>query len=73
MTQDELQEFSSSGSFTLRGSAKLWAGVSGDMPIEQVFMRAMYTSEALTRGRGLTDSVLSRWTPPSTCHRPLTS
>ena len=61
MTQDEFQEFSSSGSFTIRCSSKLWAGVWNDMTIEQVLMRAMKTSGGLTRGRGLTDSVLSRW------------
>ena len=31
------------------------------MTIEQVLMRSMKTSGGLTRGRGLTDSVLSRW------------
>ena len=63
MTEDEFQEFSSSGSFTIRRSDKLWAGVWSDMTIEQVLMRAMKTSGGLTRGRGLTDSVLSRWVP----------
>ena len=61
MTEDEFQEFSSSGSFTIRRSDKLWAGVWSDMTIDQVLMRAMKTSGGLTRGRGLTDSVLSRW------------
>ena len=44
MTQDEFQEFSSSGSFTIIRSAKLWAGVWSDMTIEQVMMRAMKSS-----------------------------
>ena len=41
MTEDEFHEFSSSGSFTIRRSAKLWAGVWNDMTIEQVLMLAM--------------------------------
>ena len=44
MTRDEFQEFSSSGSFIIRRSAKLWAGVWSDMTIEQVLMRAMKSS-----------------------------
>ena len=41
MTEDEVHEFSSSGSLTIRRSAKLWAGVWNDMTIEQVLMLAM--------------------------------
>ena len=59
MTQDECQEFSSSGSFTIRRSAKLWAGVWSDMTIEQVLMRAMKSSGFLTHDRGLIDSALT--------------
>ena len=63
MTHDEFQEFSSSGSFTIRRrpSAKLWTGVWNDMTIEQVLMRAMKSSGGITHGRGLIDSALSRW------------
>ena len=49
------------GFFTVRRSNKLWAGIWTDMTIEQVLMRAMKTNGGLTRGRGLTESVISRW------------
>ena len=76
MTHDEFQEFSSSGTFTIRRmpSAKLWTGLWNDMTIEQVLMRAMKSSGGITHGRGLIDSALSRWVlgKPScielTCH-----
>ena len=76
MTHDEFQEFSSSGTFTIRRrpSAKLWTVVWNDMTIEHVLMRAMKSSGGITRGRGLIDSALSRWVlgKPScielTCH-----
>ena len=57
MTEDGFHEFSSSGSFTIRRSAKLWAGVWND--IEQVLMRAMRSSGCLTHDRGLIDSALT--------------
>ena len=61
MTPAEFQKFSSMGNFTIRRSDKMWAGVWTDMTIEQVLMRAIKTSGGLTRGRGMTDSVLNRW------------
>ena len=37
-----------------------WGGIWTDMTIEQVLMRAMNTSGGLTRGRRITESVVSR-------------
>jgi len=63
MSNDEYQKFTEEGFFTVRRSDKLWAGVWSDMTIEQVLMRSMKTNGGLTRGRGLTDSVMeySTW------------
>ncbi len=60
MATDEFRQFTS-GYFTVRRSERVWAGVWTDMTIEQVLMKAMKTSGGLVRGRGMTDSVLSRW------------
>jgi hypothetical protein len=62
MTDSEFSKFTTDGFFTVRRSSKVWAGIWTDMTIEQVLMRAMKTQGGVTRGRGLTDSVLNRWT-----------
>ncbi|XP_028418322.1 uncharacterized protein LOC114543611 [Dendronephthya gigantea] len=61
MLPNEFEAFTSKGYFTVRRTDKMWAGVWTDMTIEQVLMRAMKTSGGLTRGRGMTESVVSRW------------
>lgn len=62
MSATEFQRFTADGFFTVRRSSKLWAGVWSDMTIEQVLMRSMKSRGGVTRGRGVTESVLSRWT-----------
>ena len=61
MLPNEFEAFTSKGYFTVRRTDKMWAGVWTDMTIERVLMRAMKTSRGLTRGRGMTESVVSRW------------
>ena len=61
MLPNEFEAFTSKGYFTVRRTDKMWPGVWTDMTIEQVLMRAMKTSGGLTRGRGMTESVVSRW------------
>ncbi|KAF6198043.1 hypothetical protein GE061_007789 [Apolygus lucorum] len=67
MTSDEFHKFTTQGNFTIRRSDKFWSGIWSDMTIEQVLMRAMKTYGGLTHGRGITDSVLSRWTVEMLC------
>ncbi|KYN03290.1 hypothetical protein ALC62_05871 [Cyphomyrmex costatus] len=45
----------------LKRSDKVWSGIFTDMCIEQVLMKAIKTSGGLTRGRGITDSVVAKW------------
>lgn len=54
-------DFVSKGYFTIRRSDKFWSGIWSDMTIEQTLMRSMKSTRGLTRGRGLTDSVLTKW------------
>lgn len=55
------KEFAEKGYFTINRTGKPWAGVWSDMVIEQTLMRSMKSSGGLTRGRGITDSVLTKW------------
>lgn len=48
--------------FTIRRSEKFWSGLWSDLTIEQVLMRSMKSQGGLTHGRGISSSVLSRWT-----------
>lgn len=50
------------GDFTVRRSDKFWSGLWTDLSIEQVLMRSMKSQGGLTHGRGISNSVLSRWT-----------
>lgn len=61
MPEEEYDQFTKKGFFTIRRTDKFWSGVWSDMTIEQVLMRAIKTSGGLTRGRGITDSTLTRW------------
>ena len=47
--------------FTIKRSDKFRCGIWSDMTIEQTLMKAMHSSGGLTRGRGVTDSVLTKW------------
>ncbi len=55
------KEFAEKGFFSINRTGTPWAGVWSDMVIEQTLMRSMKSSGGLTRGRGITDSVLTRW------------
>lgn len=59
---DEYKLFTADGFFTVRRSKKFWAGIWSDMTIEQVLMCSMKNYGGLTRGRGITETVLTRWT-----------
>lgn len=61
MTPEEYNKFTTEGYFTIRRTDKLWGGIWSDMTIEQTLMRSMKTSGGLTHGRGVTDSILSKW------------
>lgn len=58
----EYQKFTTEGLFTIRRTDKCWSGIWSDMTIEQTLMRMMHSSGDLTRGRGISDSVLAHWT-----------
>ncbi|KAK3924188.1 tRNA (guanine-N(7)-)-methyltransferase [Frankliniella fusca] len=49
------------GLFTVRRKPVHWSGVWTDMVIEQDLMRPMKSRGGLTRGRGLTESVVLQW------------
>lgn len=57
----DYSNFVGKGFFTIRRSDKFWSGIWSDMTIEQTLMRSMKSIDGLTRGRGITDSVLSKW------------
>lgn len=60
MDPEEYEKFTTKGYFTIRRSDKFWSRIWSDMTTEQVLMRAMKSYVGLTRGRGMSNSVLSR-------------
>ncbi|CAG9820707.1 unnamed protein product [Phaedon cochleariae] len=62
MDPTEFESFTTKGYFTIRRSDKFWSGIWTDMTIEQTLMRTMKSIGGLTHGRGITDSVLTKWT-----------
>ncbi|KAK6186306.1 hypothetical protein SNE40_008368 [Patella caerulea] len=50
------------GLFVIRRTDKFWAGLSLDLVIEQVLMRALKTRGGLTRGSGMTERQRAIWT-----------
>jgi len=62
MPSAEYERFTTRGCFTIRRSDKLWCGTWSDMAIEQTLMKSMKTSGGLTHGRGVTASVVTKWT-----------
>ncbi|GBM50198.1 hypothetical protein AVEN_134772-1 [Araneus ventricosus] len=58
----EYQKFTKDRYFTIRRTDKFWSGIWSDQTIEQSIMKTMKDSGELTRGRGITESVLTRWT-----------
>lgn len=61
MTPYEYQLFVKKGYFTIRRGDTFWSGVWSDMTIEQTLMRSMKSCGGMTRGRGITDSTLTKW------------
>ena len=45
----------------LRISDRFWVGLSSDLVIEQTLMRSVKTTLGLTRGRGMTDILITFW------------
>ncbi|XP_031335335.1 uncharacterized protein LOC116165167 isoform X2 [Photinus pyralis] len=62
MPPNEFKAFTLQGGFTIRRSNKFRCGTWSDMCIEQELMKHMKSSGGLTRGRGTSDAILSRWT-----------
>ncbi|KAK2579946.1 hypothetical protein KPH14_007626 [Odynerus spinipes] len=60
MDEDEYAEFINGG-FTIRRTDKFWSGIWSDMTIEQALMRTMKDIGGPTRGRGMSESVLTKW------------
>ncbi|CAH0757850.1 unnamed protein product [Diatraea saccharalis] len=60
MPTEEYDRFTK-GLFTIRRTDKFWSGVWSDMTIEQTLMRSMKSTGGLTRGRGVSENILSRW------------
>ncbi|GBN80136.1 hypothetical protein AVEN_133765-1 [Araneus ventricosus] len=58
----EYETFTKDGYFTIRCTDKFWSGIWSNQTIEQTLMKTMESSGGLTRGRGITESVLMRWT-----------
>lgn len=67
MDPHEYMKFTTDGYFTIRRSEKFWSGIWSNMSIEQVLMRSMKSYGGLTRGRGVSDSVLARCTLGMLC------
>lgn len=61
LTPEEYCLFTTEGYFTMRRSDIFWTGVWSDMTIETTLMRGFKSRGGLTRGRGITDSVISKW------------
>ena len=61
MPENEYEQFTEQGYFTIRRSDKFWDGVFSDQAIEQFLMRLLKTSGGMTHGRGITASTLTRW------------
>jgi len=55
------QCFNEKGYHTIRRSDRYWAGLWSDLTIEQVLMRSVKSRGGLSRGRGMSESVVSTW------------
>lgn len=61
LSPEEYHKFVNNSYFTMRRSDRFWAGVWSDMTIETTLMRSFSSQGGMTRGRGVTDSTLSKW------------
>ena len=59
LSEAEYDAFVTKGNFTVRRSAKFWAGIPSDQTIEQVLMAALKDQGGVTRGRGMTDATIA--------------
>ena len=55
------KKFTEDQCHTVRKSDRFWAGLWTDLVIEQSMMRVLKSRGGLTRGRGMTESVISTW------------
>uniref|UniRef100_A0A6M2DQ66 Putative product n=1 Tax=Xenopsylla cheopis TaxID=163159 RepID=A0A6M2DQ66_XENCH len=63
MDPSEFHDFTNKGKFTVRRSKKYWCEIWSDQTIEQTLMkRSMKARGGITRRRGFSDNVLSKWT-----------
>ena len=53
--------FQDHGLHVVRRTSRFWAGLWTDLTIEQVMMRSVKSRGGLTRGRGVTETVLLQW------------
>lgn len=57
----EFESFTNRAYFTIKHKIQKRAGNFTDQVIEQSLMRLLKTLGGLTRGRGITDSVVTKW------------
>jgi hypothetical protein len=57
----EVYKHFSEGSHVVQRSERPWTGLSTDLVIEQCLMRSVKTTEGLTLGRGLTETMRLVW------------
>ena len=53
--------FSEKGYFTIRRPSEYWFGNFSDQTIEQYLMIMLKSNGGMIRGRGITDSTLTKW------------
>lgn len=61
LTAEQYNKFVNNSYITMRQSDRFWSGVWSDMTIETTLMRAFSGQGGMTRGRGVTNSTLSKW------------
>ena len=61
MSESEYKQFTEGGYFTVRKKDRLWSGNFTDQTIEQNLMRMFKSSGGMTRGRGITESTITKW------------
>lgn len=61
LSPNEYDKFAKQGQFSIKRTENPCTGTWSDKVIEETLMRSMKTSGGITRGRGITQSVLSRW------------
>lgn len=61
MNRHDYDRFTEESFFTVRRSDKFWCGTWTDMIIEQFLMRGMKTQGGLTHGRGMGESVITKF------------